>query len=399
MIFRTLSSQSIFIALLGLVVFGYPLTSLLTAFVQLNTETFTYTGRIVTFCFGLIALFMPGARVRKGVIFLLIFFFFVYITRLIYDAFFANILGAADALLIFIVMTVVPALGLWSLVPTAINLISIHKGLIIFGLVFLSIYYAAYFSGRFEISFIDEDVGRLNFSRLGPIALGHAGVSCILIGICSLKTREIIWKASSLLLIFSSIPIVLSVGSRGPVLALLLCSFVFLRGFGLRNKIFFIITALLIIFYTFQQSTTFLRVGNLLDFQQDLDLSALARLEYQRLAIQSFISSPLFGEFYIDPSLGKGKYPHNIMIETGMALGLIGLIPLCLILGGLLRITAKSHSRVPVVFVVLGLQYLVNSMLSANLWGGSDKLWLLCGVILLMAERANSPRKLSSGTM
>lgn len=399
MTFRIISSQSIFIALLGLVIFGYPITSLLTAFGQLNTETFTYAGRIIVFGVGLAAFFMPGARVRKGIIFLLIFFFSAYITRLIYDAVFANILGAWDALLIFIVMTVIPALGLWSLVPTIINVGNVHKGLIIFGLVFLSIYYAAYLSGRFEISFIDEDVGRLNFSRLGPIALGHAGVSCILIGVCSLKIRETIWKVSSLLLIFSSIPIVLSVGSRGPVLALLLCSFVFLRNFSVRNNIFFIITAFLIIFFTFQQSTSFLRVSNLLDVQQDLDLSALARLEYQWLAIQSFISSPLYGEFYIDPSLGEGKYPHNIMIETGMALGLIGLIPFCLILVGLLRITAISHSGVPIVFNVLGLQYLVNSMLSANLWGGSDKFWLLCGVILLMAERANSARKLSLGTM
>ncbi|WP_287204143.1 hypothetical protein, partial [Mesorhizobium sp.] len=50
-------------------------------------------------------------------------------------------------------------------------------------------------------------------------------------------------------------------------------------------------------------------------------------------AISDFIDSPIVGKHFIDMNWGPGLYPHNILIETLMALGLVGAVPLYLIFG------------------------------------------------------------------
>lgn len=393
MISLRVSSQSVFALLLAMVIFGYPISALLSTVFQINTEIFTYFFRIATFGLGIMALLMPGAKIRISSMRLLLLFLGVYLFRLVYDSSVANIPGAMDALIIFLVMTLLPALGFWSLGCLDLDFDTVSRYLIVFSLFFLILFYIAYFSGRYQVNFIDIDIGRLNFNKLGPIALGHAAVSCILIGVVSCKSGKKIWNIWSVLLILASIPILLSVGSRGPILALLISSMIFLRNFKPSTNILGISVVLLILYFAYEQSTTISRVTSLFDSQQELDLSALARLEYQGLAIQSFLDSPLIGQFYIDSSLGEGKYPHNILIEAGMALGLLGFIPLTIIIGRVLKIFIRPQQQMPIIFVVLAVQYLVNSMLSANLWGGSDKFWLLAGITILIADRINSHKR------
>lgn len=393
MISLRISSQSVFALLLAMVIFGYPISALLTTVFQINTEIVTYLFRSLTFGLGVMALLMPGTKIRISSMRLLLLFFGVYLLRLVYDSFFANIPGAMDALILFLVMTLLPALGFWSLGCLDLNFDTVSRYLIVFSLFFLFLFYFAYFSGSYQVNFIDTDMGRLNFNKLGPIALGHAAVSCILIGVVSRKSGEKIWNIWSFFLISASIPILLSAGSRGPILALLICSIIFLRNFKPSRNILGVSVVLLILTFAYEQSTTILRMASLFDSQQELDLSALRRLEYQALAIQSFLDSPLIGQFYIDPSLGEGKYPHNILIEAGMALGLLGLIPLTIIIGRVLKIFITPQQKMPIIFVVLAVQYLVNSMLSGNLWGGADKFFLLAGITILIADRITSQKR------
>ena len=43
-----------------------------------------------------------------------------------------------------------------------------------------------------------------------------------------------------------------------------------------------------------------------------------------RDGIEGFAQNPIFGSYFQNPAKGPGLYPHNIIVETGMALGVVG---------------------------------------------------------------------------
>lgn len=382
-----LTRQLCFSWLLALIVLGYPISSLIGAVVAAETSSINYFLRALVFTFGLLGIFWPGISGRYRPIWLLLTFFVLYFIRLFYDTYFAFIPDASYALSVFIVMTVVPSLGLFRLALSGIDYDRVAYFFLFPCALGLFLYYLAISLNTFSLhedSFIGSRIG---FIKLGPIALGHLGVTSL---ICSFLAINVSGRLANILcgiIFIASLPLIFNVGSRGPIVALIVCVLLIsLRNGRLSLWLFCILTLAVTIF---SDSSSIVRIADLANAEVELDLSGLARLEYQAAALESFLNYPLAGEFYIDPALGKGKYPHNIIIEAAMALGLLGLLPLlCIILTSLWRIVRKSN-QIPDLIALLYLQYLINSMLSANLWGGSDKFWALSGLILLFEITRN----------
>ena len=123
------------------------------------------------------------------------------------------------------------------------------------------------------------------------------------------------------------------------------------------------------------------RTLDTIDRGYNVDRSAMERLTAQSLAIEDFLSSPLIGRYYIHPNLGRGLYPHNIIIETAMALGIVGLALLFIvILRGALKVLRYFSFEHPLLTMLL-VQYTVEAMVSGALWG-SDNFFVLLGVLL-----------------
>ena len=63
------------------------------------------------------------------------------------------------------------------------------------------------------------------------------------------------------------------------------------------------------------------------------DVSALDRLLLQGNAISQYLDRPILGSAFVE--LRLLTYPHNLFIETAMALGVVGLVVLVAMLAGL----------------------------------------------------------------
>jgi O-antigen ligase len=100
-------------------------------------------------------------------------------------------------------------------------------------------------------------------------------------------------------------------------------------------------------------------------------------------ALDQFLNSPWLGSAYIE--LSTGFIPHNMLLESAMALGTFGAI-LFLILSfrGLRHGFEQSKSGslfIPMIYI----QSLINSQLSGSLWQSAD-FW---ACIILLSSSAS----------
>lgn len=101
-------------------------------------------------------------------------------------------------------------------------------------------------------------------------------------------------------------------------------------------------------------------------------------------AIQNFLDSPLFGDYYLVSSgIGSGGYPHNFFIEAFMTTGLIGGIPYLILVAisvyrsfELIKLGHESGW-----IALLFLQTLVYGMFSSSLYSSQD-FWALSFFLL-----------------
>lgn len=201
---------------------------------------------------------------------------------------------------------------------------------------------------------------------LHPIGLGHIAVTNIVISLYFFKG----FKNKNILLIVSNIFISLITlsltESRGPIVALFLMMIIylfFIGGIEKNNKylvvvIFFVLALLLSLFSEFNNRVAYTITNG------------GARLEHWRIATEQFISNPIWGSS-LEENVNK-IYPHNILIESFMALGIFGgiificLISIYFICGSKIL---KTGSKIDKLLVILFVQYFVSSMFSGSLIG------------------------------
>jgi O-antigen ligase len=140
----------------------------------------------------------------------------------------------------------------------------------------------------------------------------------------------------------------------------------------------------LLIFIPFVSAVSIPAIQNTLETLQggwQIDPSSLGRLELQKLAIEDFLQEPLLGMHYLNPANGPHGYPHNILIESAMALGVIGALLLAslFVIAGtkILGYFGRQHALLSMLF----LQQMVNSQLSGAIWN-SSAFFMLLGIIL-----------------
>lgn len=165
---------------------------------------------------------------------------------------------------------------------------------------------------------------RLEFDRLNPITLARTAslsLLSVLIGWSYWDSRQ---KFVSLFIFPASASVLFLAASRGPMLAFVLTALLFLT---LKRQWVLLVTAVAGLVLVLGTSPTIngesifklLRVETI-----ERDDSATMRLTYGDIAWQEFLENPLFGSGSELP--GIGGYPHNVVLEAGMAMGVPGLL-------------------------------------------------------------------------
>lgn len=224
-------------------------------------------------------------------------------------------------------------------------------------------------------------------SVLNPISVGHIGTSLVILSILYLRNdlRQLIIKILAIAL--GSIIIIKS-GSRSPILALLL--FLGVYFFIKSKKVFFpillIIGGLVTIFW--EKLNLYFRLLSLASYRRIEDSIMEGdtgnRNYYYEEALKQIKNSPIFGDnFVLKTGLGIGDYPHNIILESMIALGVIGGILIMVIIFKSLKKSIsifKNDSNLMWIGAIF-IQFLVLGFSSGSLWN-SFELIILMGLLL-----------------
>lgn len=190
---------------------------------------------------------------------------------------------------------------------------------------------------------LDSGIGRINLITyedaerdvLNPLALSYAGALTLVLCLYKFTINKILSKRYKAYLILTCILsfIMFFLGaSRGSVIAILLSLPFFWVGKSLKHKIKSIAISIFILPLViwgaeFTGSSVFERVLNLGEDISEGN-SSVSRFKLWNEAFNEFLNNPILGG-RIETGL---YYPHNILIETMMATGLVGTLILLMLL-------------------------------------------------------------------
>lgn len=359
---------------------GYPLVGLTAAYLSIPDNSLAFGLRLfvvllATMVFGVNAARYGVKLPHVG----LILFLMLYTSRLVWDTGRASQPNADSALVAYTSLILIPLIAL--VAPTAPWRIS-NVITCFFWIGSICCIAALALS---ELGFNvdpEESGGRLEFERLNPITLGHTGslsLLSVLVGWSYWRSR---WKFASLLTVPSSALVLFLSASRGPLAAFIVTTLIYC---ALKRYWSLLLFLVLVIFLVIASSpmvgdeSLFARLRLATELQRDE--TTTVRLAYGQIAWQEFLENPLFGSGFELPVIGG--YPHNIILEAGMAMGVVGLALLLALITVTLSkavfgiATGRGDSFAAALFIY----DLVASQFSGSLWG-QTLLFLMMGRIL-----------------
>lgn len=394
------NSSNIYVVL---ILIGFFALGLLTNVIPGGSRVVTIPYRALVL---IISLFLIGRGLLKNSSLLparkIVFFFLfwaLYLVRLISDLYFRNVQATVfennfDYLLNAVGICIIPALSMLYL--KEINFDRVLKWL--FRILLVSLTISLFLNLNLDRDELNS-YGRYSGGKgLSIISYGHQGVTLALLSLFLISrahtTRKIIFYILSFLL---GLFVMYLAGSKSPLLALILCaSFYFFSSKGLIKGLIIIC----IIVFPF-----FILGDELMDFLSRYGgtfVERIVRLLEGGDEGRNFLFAEGFTEFTNAPVLGNsfvlqdqssrqwnGFYPHNIIIESMMAMGLIGgLIIILLLFSGIRAAYKLSVSLKPNAWVgLLFIQYAILAMFSNAIYT-NHFFWYY--YILLMAAYYNS---------
>lgn len=372
-----------------LTIAGYPIVAATSQLLGVENRPLSILMRIALLlvCFVLLIRFFPLRIHRKTLAFWLAWWFFwtLYLVRLALDTFLnptALQLPPSEYALFAIGVCLIPGVStvLGNVKGGVRFTLSRLLWLITAGIV-LNIYVIFFIQGSVDV---DPGALRVETEVLNPITLGHLGVSVLLLALWKINDSQpsILVYALSCSAVAVAIIAVISSGSRGPVVscfvALALYALVLPTHFFSRLTLFGLaIASLLVAFNADILISTFLfeRLSEQL-FQDD------ARAKLLGEALELIKTYPFFGAG-IEP---LETYPHNLVLESFVAVGLLTGLPFCFMLafaiGKIFEVAQVNKSKFWVC--ILFIQYLVGAMLSGAIYVSST-FWVLMALTVTLS--------------
>ena len=358
----------------ALTLVGYPLSASITQILGGGSSEINVAFRAVHILLSLSLFVLSLARKNFVLDKLVILFFAIYTIRLSWDLSYSFLPDIARDFQFFIAVTLVPVLAMAGSTQWYSERLCIYYTAFIGGLAGILI---AFNLARGPIVALAPEINqRATLELLNPISIGYHGLFMALAAaILLLRYRTLKATIIAIPIGILGIYLLIASASRGPFVALLaglvVIGLASKRANGAYAVAAAIIIALVSIFGLPEVlSNRFIEVGQ--------DQSSLERIYTLELAIDHALQNPLFGYAYIEPI--TARYPHNLIVEAGMALGLIGVVMVGWMQISLL-LNAWSAARDNQWFIpfIAGAMF-ANAWISGSLWGAAlffATLWLV----------------------
>jgi len=220
---------------------------------------------------------------------------------------------------------------------------------------------------------------RWGTEKINPITLGHNVVTFWLAFYCVVRTKK--WGVVLAVLVYIALlPFLFVTGSRGPLLAYFILLFFILF---YERKYFIIciatisIVSMIIALFAFktiigdQFETATIFIDRLANAGSSNDASSSIRMRTYMEALGQFANAPILGDALEEKT--ENYYPHNIIIEALMALGVIGGSLLLYIFGwfyyrlfSFRRLVLTPENNALYFFALVGTQYFFAGQFSSS---------------------------------
>ncbi len=373
--------------LLVLIIAGYPAMAVVVELVGVESTIITqpYRAIVAMLAVGLICtgFLVPLTGYLR---FSLAFFLIFYLFRLVYDSSIGQHPDGPQALVFFIVATLVPMLAIAFLLDHNFSDKRFAKQLL-----WTAFFTLLGYNFLTSFGFLSVDAGvRASLNALNPISLGHLAATACLVGVYAIVNGPgLFYAIAAASMILLSMPILLASGSRGPLVALMFGIF----WLTLSNKKRFaqmVPILLLSAMYVPRENLIFERFAGVLG---DFDASVLIRLRLQISALNDMLAAPLTGRHFLDPEFGMGYWPHNFFLEAGMALGFLGLIVSLYLFFSVFVVMLRYLSKDYLLLSAMLVQYLAAAQFSGSIWGADKLLALTAAAFAIGRSRARSSKQ------
>jgi hypothetical protein len=357
---------------LGLI--GYPLSGALSQILNLSSGDGNYAYRVFTIGLALILTIWTIARGTFRFDPLVGLFLTVYALRLWADMNYSTFLlpDIEQHFQFFLATVLMPTIAMaggrnWFNERTCLRLVAAIGGiaalLIVYVLMTMSNSILAASRG-----------GRAGFEVLNPISIGYHG---LYIATASVMLMVRYRTVATMIL---CIPITLLggymlaiSGSRGPFVALFAA--MLLTGLaGRHTRMTYVVAGLAVAGLLSYFGAPEVISSRFQDAGQDS--SSLVRLDAMQLSIDAAVANPILGYAYIEPA--TGVYPHNLLVESAMALGLVGFAMMLWMQISLVWNAWKAARYGEWLMPFLAAAMLANAWISGSLWGSGLFFMLAC---------------------
>lgn len=367
-------------AIIALSMLGYPIAGSMAQIFSVESTVFSYPFR------GLIA-GLSVALIVSGIVMghfrlpLLIGLFLVaYLIRMAWDYNFSLLPNAGRDMLFYISSVLLPTLAMCTAhlyyEERNASLMFLPVGVVACVFIIYAIYLNSSLTSELSLT------QRNYFEALNPITISYTGM---LTAVAAFTAFQFLPTGQRWLIVIPAVAIGLTAfllgGSRGPVIGASLF-------FGLyaivRQKAFlgFSILAGLVVIILLASTTDIAVFQRFMDIQNDI--SVLQRLDYQMLSWQAAVENPLFGSAYLE--LTTLTYPHNLVIESAMALGFFGAALMLVLQITLFRDLLTLMRAELILLPMIGTTALANAWISGSLPASRD--FYMCVVLCwLIAKR------------
>jgi O-Antigen ligase len=353
---------------------GYPLVGMLVTFAGLPSQVVTIPFRALVAGLSL-AVIVSGlfTRLRGRLDVWLCLFLTLYLVRLLYDRSFAFIPGNDEALLFYLGTVLLPVTAACLGGAAHYTDSQIAKPLLLMTGLIVVLGLLAQVSGLGYNPWLElygvRDI-RLGFEAVNSITLGNAASTAALVGLYIAITsgNSVFWRASAIFTFGLGSYLMVQAGSRGALIGFVMAIIWYGASRLKRAAVLGPLLVPLLLFAAarfefFEQTLAVLQGG------WQTDASAQDRFNAQRVAIEDFWDAPIVGKHFINPALGAGEYPHNLVIETAMAMGVVGLTILFVIFMRALFVMFQQSNQSRPLLTALLVQYAIGTLLSGAIAG------------------------------
>ncbi|BDQ01738.1 MAG: hypothetical protein KatS3mg037_0313 [Ignavibacterium sp.] len=380
-----------------MMLFGFPIIMLIP--IALRTNTTPYSIAFRGFCV-LLMLYLFFSPIRNdkenkkvfSSFLLLLMFWIILLIRIIFDFEFTNVLrqdnlvlNPIQVYLFAIFLSLIPIIVIYKnrylisieKVENSIFKIAIVSALSV--LVGLIMNYGTNFSKIFlertELSYGAET----GVHPLNPISISRAGSIVILLTINQFFLNKSLNRLYLLLSLCLGFSLLLLGGSRGPFISTFIILFIlfvtYRNKYSAKRLLFYSLIVFVILFHLINIE----ELSIVKRFDNPIYGKDPTRAEIWDAAFDYFMKSPVWGYSIVDKF---GIYPHNIYLETLMAVGLLGTLPFIFIITRIIKIFIKEFKKGSLTnLMTITLAYLLFASSSGSLYY-TPELWVLIPILL-----------------